>query len=218
MGSRRIIVFGPPGVGKGTQAVLIRDKLGMPHISTGDILRANLKAETKLGLRAKEFMDAGKLVPDDLVVELVEDRLSQADCSNGWLLDGFPRTAVQYDKLAGILNKLGMPAEVVLYYTADDPVVIRRISGRRMCRDCGASFHVDFAPSSKGETICDRCGGELYQRSDDNEKVVGERLRAYRDMSEPLLARYRDGGLLVEIEATGTPDEVFAMTMAAVSK
>jgi len=218
MGARRIIVFGPPGVGKGTQAVMLKDKLGMPHISTGDILRANLKAETPLGLRAKEFMDAGKLVPDDLVVELVEDRLSQKDCEHGWLLDGFPRTPVQFDKLAGILNKLGMPAEVVLYYTAEDAVVIRRISGRRMCRDCGASFHVDFAPSSKGDSICDRCGGELYQRSDDNESVVGERLRAYREMSEPLLARYRDVGLLREIVATGSPDQVFSSTLIAVDE
>lgn len=214
MNAQRIIVFGPPGVGKGTQALKLRDTMNVPHISTGDILRANIAASTDLGARAKQYMDAGKLVPDDLVVELVEDRLSKPDCRGGWLLDGFPRTAVQYEKLERILNKLGMPVDAVLYYTAEDSVVIRRISGRRMCRDCGASFHVDFAPSAKGDR-CDKCGGETYQRSDDNETSVAERLKAYRSMSEPLIARYRDSGLLREVGAAGSPDEVFRATKAA---
>lgn len=213
MAASRIIVFGPPGVGKGTQAVLLRDALNLPHISTGDILRANLKAETPLGKQAKGFMDAGQLVPDDLVVALVENRLAEPDCKAGWLLDGFPRTEPQYAKLETILARMGMPAEIVFFYSAPDAVLVRRISGRRMCRSCGASFHLDFAPSKTGDS-CDRCGAETYQRSDDNETVVAERLRAYRAMSEPLIGLYAKKGLLREIEATGSPQEVFAKTMA----
>jgi len=212
MKAARIIVFGPPGVGKGTQAVRLRDHLGIPHISTGDILRANLKAETPLGLQAKEFMNAGKLVPDDLVVALVEDRLSKDDCKKGWLLDGFPRTEVQFAKLEVILNRLKMPADVVLFFSAPDETLVRRISGRRMCRDCGASFHLDFAPSTTGDK-CDKCGGETYQRADDNESVVAERLHAYRSMSEPLIQLYAKVGLLKEIPATASPDRVFKDTL-----
>jgi adenylate kinase len=214
MTAHRIILFGPPGVGKGTQATRLRDKFHLAHISTGDILRNNIKNGTELGLKAKSFMDAGRLVPDEVVIGLVADRLKEPDCADGFLLDGFPRTDVQFEKLNVMLTALSLPVTDVVYFTAPDDVLIRRICGRRVCRSCGESFHVDFAPSKKGD-LCDRCGAELYQRSDDNETSVAERLRQYRAMSTPLLAKYRATGVLHEIDGQGAPEAVFQAALKA---
>jgi len=214
MGISRIVLFGPPGVGKGTQAARLRDALNVPHISTGDILRENVKSGTELGKQAKAFMDAGKLVPDDLVIALVADRLSRDDCKAGYIFDGYPRTAEQYKALESILAEKGMPAQAVLFFSVDDSVIVERISGRRVCRSCGSVYHVKFSPSPKGD-ICNECGGELYQRSDDNEASVAQRLEAYREMSKPLLELYRESGLLHEIDAADAPDVVYAKTETA---
>ncbi|MCA8940402.1 MAG: adenylate kinase [Planctomycetes bacterium] len=216
MPSRRLVLFGPPGVGKGTQAVRLREELCVAHISTGDILRDNVKRSTDLGVQAKGFMDAGKLVPDDLVIALVEDRLKADDCKEGFILDGFPRTAEQYDKLDSMLEARGTPVEAVLYFSAPDETLVRRIAGRRMCRDCGATYHVDYSPCKTGDT-CEKCGGEVYQRADDNEATVAKRLQEYQAMSAPLLSRYQETGLLAEIDGTLSQEEVFQAALVAIS-
>ncbi|MCK6440500.1 MAG: adenylate kinase [Planctomycetes bacterium] len=211
--AKHIVLFGPPGVGKGTQAARLAQALKLPHISTGDILRENVRKLTPLGRKAKTFMDAGKLVPDELVIALVEGRLSLADCKPGFILDGFPRTTEQYLKLNEMLGRRGTPLDAVVYFTAPDSTLVERISGRRVCRTCGASFHTIFAPSKKGDH-CDHCGGEIYQRSDDNETSVAERLKQYHSMSQPLIEKYRADGLLREVEGTRKPDDVFQDAVA----
>lgn len=214
MSVSRLVLFGPPGIGKGTQAARLRDSLGVPHISTGDLLRSHVKRETELGTQAKGFMDAGKLVPDELVIALVADRLEQDDCKAGYIFDGYPRTVEQHRALEKLLNEKSMPVDAVVFFTAPDDVIVGRISGRRVCRNCGAVYHVKFNPSPNGPDTCGECGGELYQRSDDNADSVAQRLSAYREMSAPLLDLYRETGLLHEIEASGSPDEVSAKTDA----
>lgn len=212
---RVVILFGPPGAGKGTQASRLGAALGIPHVSTGDILRANREQGTALGRRAQEFMDAGKLVPDDLVLEMLFDRVAKKDCTRGYLLDGFPRTLPQAEALAARLPK---DASVqVVNLSVSDRSLVDRITGRRVCRACKNIHHVKTAPP-KVNGRCDRCGGELEQRADDSESVLRERLAVYRRQTQPVEAAYRSRGQLVEIDGDRAPDAVFESLRQAVSE
>jgi adenylate kinase len=195
----RLILLGPPGAGKGTQAVGIVKAFGIPHISTGDIFRKNLKEGTELGVRVKSFMDKGLLVPDELVVEIVEDRLKEKDCEEGFLLDGFPRTLVQAKELDAVLGRMNINMDNVVNIEVDKSILIGRAVGRRICRGCGATYHVEFNPSAK-EGVCDLCGGELYQRSDDNEETVSKRIQVYMNQTQPLIEYYSNQGILIDID------------------
>lgn len=209
----RIILIGPPGAGKGTQAEKIVERHGVAHISTGDILRANVKSGTELGIKAKGYMDSGKLVPDDLIVEMVESRLQEKDCEKGFLLDGFPRTVPQAEALDGLLDKLNLALDGVILLDVDDETVVKRLSGRRMCRGCGRIFNVSYKPSSKGD-ICDSCGGDLYQRDDDHESVIRNRLDVYHRQTAPLVTYYLDRGQLHRVDAAkgdDVPDKIDAI-------
>lgn len=208
-----IILLGPPGAGKGTQAGAIAEKYNIPHISTGDIFRANLKEGTPLGLEARKYMDAGALVPDDLVVRLVGDRLDAPDAQAGALLDGFPRTAPQAEALADYLEKKGRKVEHCLCLNVPDAELIARLSGRRICRDCGLACHVEYSPAVDGR--CAKCGGEVYQRDDDNEATVKNRLRVYHDQTSPLVEWYADRGLLRPIDGLGSPQEIKSRIFSA---
>ncbi len=203
----RVIMLGPPGAGKGTQATRIADAYGIPHISTGDIFRANVKGGTPLGTKAKEFMDRGDLVPDEVVIAMVKDRLVEDDCANGFNLDGFPRTVPQAQALEELLAEIEHPIDVVLRLAVEKSEIVKRLTGRRTCRECGAIFHVDDNPPSE-EGVCDVCGGELYQRDDDTEEVVLNRLEVYERQTQPLEFFYWQRGLLRDVEAIGTVDDV----------
>ncbi len=209
----RIILLGPPGAGKGTQAVRIAEAYGIPHISTGDILRANVKGGTPLGTEAKRYMDAGDLVPDDVIVGMVGDRLEQPDATEGFLLDGFPRTVPQARSLEDLLVERETPLSVVLRLSVAKDEVVQRLTGRRTCADCGRIFHLVHDPPSEAHR-CDECGGELQQRDDDREDVVLNRLEVYAAQTEPLEHFYWERGLLRDVEAVGSPDEVFASARA----
>jgi len=208
----RVIMLGPPGAGKGTQAVRIAEAYSIPHISTGDMFRANLKQGTPLGVEAKGYMDAGELVPDDVVIRMVDDRLGWDDTARGWNLDGFPRTEGQAEALDALLADKGTPIDVVLRFAVDDEEVVERLSGRRVCRECGAVYHVNANPP-EGEGTCDACGGELYQRDDDREDVIRTRLASYADDTAPLEAFYSERGLLRDVEAVGDIDDVTVRAM-----
>jgi len=203
-----IIFMGPPGAGKGTQAKLIVDKYNIPHISTGDIFRAAIKNETKLGLEAKSYMDAGKLVPDDLTNRIVEERLQDEDVKNGFLLDGYPRTVGQAEALAKVLLAKNQQVDVAINIEVPFEVLMERLTARRICKDCGAVYNVIFEPS-KVEGICDVCGGELYQRSDDNEEAGRARLETYLKQTTPLINYYDDQGCLATVDGNREIDEVF---------
>ncbi|MFO7962235.1 MAG: adenylate kinase [Nitriliruptoraceae bacterium] len=205
----RIILLGPPGAGKGTQASRIADAYAIPHISTGDILRTNVREATPLGAEAKTYMESGELVPDQLVMRMVGDRLREPDASHGFLSDGFPRTMPQAEALEHLLMEYETPLDAVLRLAVPDEEVIARLTGRRTCVRCGRIYHVVFDPPQQ-EGRCDECGGELRQREDDTEEVVRNRLEVYRAQTEPLEHFYWERGLLRDVEATGTPDEVFA--------
>jgi adenylate kinase len=204
----RIVLLGPPGAGKGTQAAKIVSEFNIPHISTGDIFRKNLKEGTPLGLKAKKYMDKGLLVPDDLVVELVKDRLTQEDCKDGFMLDGFPRTELQAKALDDELKSLETSLDVVINIEVDHNLLIERITGRRICKDCGATYHVKFNPP-KVQGICDACGGELYQREDDKEETVKKRLEVYTEQTEPLIQYYKKKELLQTIDGQQDINIVF---------
>ena len=195
----KLILLGAPGAGKGTQAEILCDKLGLPTIYTGNILRAAVKDGTPMGLKAKSFMDAGALVPDDVIVGIVKERLAQPDCANGFILDGMPRTIVQ----AEALEKMGVEIDKALNILADESLIIERMSGRRVCAKCGASYHIKNKPSAK-EGICDRCGGELVIRKDDQPETVRDRLKAYHEQTEPLVGYYRERGKLIDIPDQGS--------------
>ncbi len=212
----RVIMLGPPGAGKGTQASRIAERHGVPHISTGDMFRANLKNETELGREAKGYMDAGELVPDDVTNRMVDDRLTWDDAADGWVLDGFPRTLPQAEALDAILDGNGTSIDVVLRFAVDDDEVVGRLSGRRVCRQCGEIYHVEFKPPST-EGVCDACGGELYQRDDDKEEVIRARLASYAEDTEPLEQFYADRGLLRDVEAVGDIDDVTERAMAVLA-
>lgn len=203
----RLVLVGPPGAGKGTQAEFIAANLAVPKISTGDIFRANVSQGTELGVQAKRYMDAGQLVPDEVTINMVRDRLAEPDAADGFLLDGFPRTVPQATALDKLLANLGTQLDLVLELVVDDDEVIRRLSGRRQCRGCGKIWHVEFDPSSHAE-VCDRCNGELYQRDDDKAEVIAERLRVYARDTAPLADFYGAQGKLVGIDATGPVEDV----------
>ena len=204
----RLILLGPPGAGKGTQAVFIAGKYNIPHISTGDIFRDNIKQGTELGKKAKDYMDKGLLVPDELVVEIVEDRLKQGDCTNGFLLDGFPRTVMQAQTLDKVLKNIGVGLDKVINIEADKGVLVERAVGRRICKECGTTFHIKNNPSAKGD-ICDRCGGNLYQRDDDNEETVTRRIEVYLNETAPLIEYYSKQIKLVTVDGTEEIDKGF---------
>ena len=203
----RIILLGPPGAGKGTQAVTIAQALNIPHISTGDILRANVKAGTELGKEAKSFMDAGDLVPDEVILGMVGDRLDEDDAKAGFLFDGFPRTVPQAEALEQLLIERQEPLTVAIRLAVAQDEVVHRLTGRRTCSQCGRIFHTTFDPPSV-EGRCDDCDGELTQRDDDSEDVVLNRLEVYRAQTEPLENFYWERGLLRDVEAVGSVDDV----------
>jgi adenylate kinase len=203
----RLVLVGPPGAGKGTQAEFIAAHLAVPKISTGDIFRANVRSGTPLGVEAKRYMDSGQLVPDEVTINMVRDRLGEADAGDGFLLDGFPRTVPQASALDKLLADLGVGLDLVMELVVDDDEVIRRLSGRRTCRGCGKIWHIMFdAPTHEG--VCDRCGAELYQRDDDKPDTVAERLRVYARDTAPLVIFYGAQGKLVGIDATGPVEDV----------
>lgn len=204
-----IILLGPPGAGKGTQAARITAKYNIPQISTGDIFRKNIKEGTELGLKAKAYMDKGELVPDDLVIEIATARLLEADCKNGFMLDGFPRTVYQAEKLDEFLEKHGMKIDHVLDIEVEKEILLARIIGRRVCKACGATYHVVNMPPAK-EGICDACGGELYQRADDTEATVKNRIEVYEAQTMPLVDYYEKAGNIVHIDGSAELDDVFA--------
>jgi adenylate kinase len=198
----KIALFGPPGAGKGTQARFIVEKFSIPQISTGDLLRAQVRSGTDLGIKAKEYMDRGALVPDDVVIGMLRERISDNDCENGFILDGFPRSISQAKALKEIVK-----LDAVINIIVDEEALIRRITGRRMCPDCGATYHIDFAPPRK-EGICDRCGAELYQRDDDREETVRKRIDVYRSQTEPLADFYGKEGILKDIDGNRSIEEI----------
>ena len=203
-----IILLGAPGAGKGTQAKRIAEKFNIPHVSTGDIFRANIKNGTALGKEAKEYMDQGKLVPDELTVRILLDRVAQEDCKNGYVLDGFPRTIPQAEVLDSELAKLGTGVDYAINVEVPDDNIIGRMSGRRACLKCGATYHLSFLPSKK-EGICDNCGSELVLRDDDKPETVKKRLDVYHEQTQPLIDFYNNKGVLKEVDGTVAPDDVF---------
>lgn len=206
----RIILIGAPGSGKGTQAENIKQKYPIAHISTGDILRANVKAGTELGKNAKEYMESGKLVPDEVIIAMVKSRLQEPDCKDGFLLDGFPRTKTQAEALDLILKKLGILLDAVVQLDVDDETVIRRLTTRRVCKSCGEIYNVLFKPA-KIEGICDKCGGEVIQRNDDIESVIRNRLTVFHEQTAPLIDYYQSKDLLVSVDAAGGKDVVLKL-------
>ncbi len=203
----KIVLLGAPGAGKGTQAEVLVKKLFLPHISTGDMFRAAISAGTELGLAAKDYMDKGQLVPDEVTVGIIRDRISQADCREGFLLDGFPRTLAQAEALDTLLTEMKTSLTAVLNISVPTDKLITRLTGRRMCRDCGAIYHLLYNAPQK-ENACDACGGELYQRSDDKEDTVRNRLQVYETQTAPLIAYYTEKGLLHEINGDQPINEV----------
>jgi adenylate kinase len=204
-----LILLGPPGAGKGTQAKLLLDSTGVPQISTGDMLRAAVAAGTELGLKAKEIMAAGKLVPDEVVIGLVEERLNQGDCASGFMLDGFPRTVPQAERLEALLEKLGRAIDHVLLLEVEDEELVARITGRRTCGSCGAIWHLVFMPPPR-KGVCSCGASDLRQRADDNEVTVRQRLGAYHEQTAPLIGFYGARGLVRKVQGTGRkPEEVF---------
>lgn len=212
-----ILLMGPPGAGKGTQAEKLIREYGIPQISTGDMFRAAVKSGTALGKEAKSYMDKGALVPDSVTVGIVKERLAQYDCKKGWILDGFPRTTAQASALDAILHDLGIQLTAVLDFNVNRDDLVKRVSGRLVCRQCGASFHKEFRPP-KQEGVCDNCGGELYQRADDNEVTVRERLTVYDTSTKPLIDYYKVSGRYYEINGDQSMDKVFADVQAALKK
>jgi len=205
----KIIMLGAPGAGKGTQAKMIAEKFNIPHISTGDIFRANIKNGTELGKKAKEFMDKGQLVPDELTVEILLDRVAADDCKNGYVLDGFPRTIPQADVLDKELTKLGDKVDFAINVDVPDENIVRRMSGRRACLKCGATYHIEHIPP-KQEGICDKCGSELVQRDDDKPETVQKRLSVYHEQTQPLIDYYNKKNILKSVDGTKDMQEVFS--------
>ena len=206
----KMVFLGPPGAGKGTLAAMASEHLNIPHISTGDLFRAAIKNETELGKKVKEILAEGRLVPDELTIALVRERLSQSDVKNGWILDGFPRTIPQAEALQQF-----NPVEKVVNFDVEDRVILFRLTGRRVCKSCGKIYHIVTMPPKK-EGICDACGGELYIRSDDQELAIKTRLEAYRSLTEPLIQWYGERNILVTIDGAGKPDDVYQVFVKAI--
>jgi adenylate kinase len=212
----RLVLLGPPGAGKGTQARLLQDKFHIPQVASGDLLRAAVRVRTEPGLQAKRFMDRGSLVPDDLVLRLVNARLAEPDAQAGFILDGFPRTVSQAETLDRELASGWRKIDRVIAITVSDDEIIKRISGRRTCRNCGAMFHLIYDPP-RNLGVCDRCNGELYQREDDAEDTVRMRLEVYAAETRPLLDYYRRRGILVQIDGSGAPENIQNKIVAALN-
>ena len=209
----RAVLLGPPGAGKGTQAERLVEKYNVPQISTGDIFRANIKAGTELGKKAQEYTNSGQLVPDELVVDLVKDRLMQDDCKNGYLLDGFPRTIFQAEQLDKYLEEQGQKLDAVINFEVGNEVLIERLTGRRICKQCGSGCHIKFSPP-KVEGICDKCGGELEQRKDDSRETAENRLAVYEESTAPLIDYYSGTGVLKNFNADQDREKVLADIVA----
>ena len=205
----KIIMLGAPGAGKGTQAKMISEKYGLPHVSTGDIFRANIKNGTALGMEAKQYMDKGLLVPDELTVKILLDRVAQDDCKNGYVLDGFPRTIPQAEVLDKALTDLNDKVDFAINVDVPDENIINRMSGRRACVSCGATYHIEYAAPKK-EGICDKCGAELILRNDDKPETVKNRLNVYHEQTQPLIEYYGKKGILKEVDGTKAMNDVFA--------
>ena len=202
-----LILLGPPGCGKGTQAKILIDTYHIPQISTGDILREAIKKESPLGIEAKTHMDQGSLVPDHLVIKIIEERLKQTDCNRGFILDGFPRTVAQAEALDTTLSEMGSKLEYVFSIEVDDEELIRRLTGRRVCRKCGESYHIEFNPPRQ-DGLCDSCQGELYQRDDDKEETIKNRLKVYQDQTSPLINFYQRKKVLHSVDGIGSIEEI----------
>jgi adenylate kinase len=214
----RIVLVGPPGAGKGTQATRLAEKLRIPHISMGDLFRANISQQTELGQLAKSYMDAGNLVPDEVTIAMAKDRLEQPDAKGGFLLDGFPRNVSQAEALDDLLQTEGIKLDAVLDLEVPEEEVIKRIAGRRICRkDSSHVFHVSYSPP-KTEGVCDICGGELYQRDDDSEETVRKRLEVYHTQTEPIIDYYQAQGLVVTISSQGPADEITQRVLEALKR
>jgi adenylate kinase len=203
----RLLFLGPPGAGKGTQARELAREWNVPQVATGDMLREAMAAGTPLGREAKQYYDKGNLVPDDVILRMVAERFRQPDAANGFILDGFPRTIAQADGLAAMLRQLGQSLDAVIYFDVSEPELVRRLTGRRLCRQCQTPYHVVSAPP-KREGVCDKCGGELYQRVDDSEATVRNRLQVYETQTSPLLEYYRRQGVLRTVSGEGTVDKI----------
>lgn len=213
----KIVMLGAPGAGKGTQAIKIADKYDIPHISTGDIFRANIKGGTELGQKAKSYIDKGELVPDEVTIGMLLDRIAQDDCNNGYVLDGFPRTIPQAESLTEALKSQGDKIDFALNIDVPDEAIIERMSGRRACPKCGATYHIVYA-APKTENICDKCGTELIIRSDDKPETVKDRLNVYHQQTEPLIAYYKAAGVLREVDGTQELPKVFEDVVAILSE
>ena len=205
----RLILLGPPGAGKGTQASSIVAEYGITHISTGDIFRHNIKNETELGKKVKSYLDKGQLVPDELTIDLVWDRLSKDDCKKGFLLDGFPRTINQAEALQKGLEERGLKLDKVINIDVDKNILVKRLSGRRVCKNCGETYHIDNKPTLK-DGVCDKCSGEVIQRADDNEKTVLDRIEVYEKQTFPLIDFYKNLGLILTVDGTLSIEDVFS--------
>jgi adenylate kinase len=210
-----MILMGPPGAGKGTQASLLQERYDVPHVSSGDLLRSAVKRKTAMGVQAKRFMDRGELVPDDILLGAIEERLNRNDCAKGFILDGFPRTVAQADALAAMLVRGGTAIDHVTSLRVPREEVVKRLSGRRTCRDCGAMYHIIFDPPNNAG-ICNKCNGDLYQRDDDQEDTILARLDVYDCQTAPLLALYARQGLLREVDGVGSQDQVLGRVLSAV--
>lgn len=204
----KIIMLGAPGAGKGTQAKKIAEKYGIPHISTGDIFRANIKGGTELGMKAKSYMDQGQLVPDEITIGMLMDRIKEDDCQKGYVLDGFPRTIPQAESLTKALADMGDKIDYVVNVDVPDQVIVTRMSGRRACLSCGATYHIVYNPT-KQESVCDTCGSQLVLRDDDKPETVLNRLTVYHDQTQPLIDYYKKAGVLAEVDGTQNLDKVF---------
>lgn len=209
----RIVLLGAPGAGKGTQAKKLIDKYGIPQISTGDILRKAVADGTPLGIEAKSYMNKGELVPDSVVIGLVKERLQQDDCRKGFILDGFPRNTAQAETLDRVLGEMGVPLQIALSVDVDLDVLMKRLTGRRTCRQCGQMYNIYFSPPAK-EGICDKCGGELYHRDDDKEETIRKRLEVYESQTAPLIEYYKNKGILKSVNGVGNIEEIFANVCA----
>lgn len=214
---QKIVLLGAPGSGKGTQAATIAKKYGIPHVSTGDIFRANIKSQTPVGILAKEFIDKGHLVPDDVTLTIVENRLNEKDCDNGYLLDGFPRTIAQAESMTNSLAEVGSHLTAVISLEVSYEILLERMTGRRVCGSCGSSFNLQLG-KPKVDGKCDKCGGDLFIRDDDKVETVAARLEVYRNQTEPLKAYYESKGLLVKINGNQAVDKVFADILDALEK